>query len=73
MDRFLSPILPPSNQHLHSAGVLFYEGSAANGVRVTDFVTEIGNKAAFDAFVSGGGPADHVLKVWGSHSAEAHS
>ena len=46
-------------------GVLFYEGSAANGVRITDHVQEIGDRASFDAFVAGGGPEDHVLKVWG--------
>ena len=49
-------------------GVLYYEGSAANGVHITDYVQEIKDKASFDKFITGSGPEDHVLKVicaWG--------
>ncbi|KAG1664584.1 hypothetical protein FOA52_012526 [Chlamydomonas sp. UWO 241] len=42
-------------------GVLFYEGSAANGVKVTDFVGSIKSREQFDKFVNGGDP--NVLKV----------
>ena len=45
------------------SGVLYYEGSAANGVRITDYVEELKDRASFDRFILGSGPDDHVLKV----------
>lgn len=42
-------------------GVLFYDGSMANGVQAADFVQELHTKEDLDAFISSGD--DRVLKV----------
>ena len=61
-------IAPCVSHYSSLIGVLYYEGSAANGVRITDYVEEIKDRAAFEKFIAGNGPDDHVLKVWVGHS-----
>ena len=42
-------------------GVLFYEGSMADGVQAGDYVKEITTREQLQAFINSGD--DHVLKV----------
>ena len=51
---------PQSYTCLHS-GVLYYGDQAANGVKASDFVTELHSKADLDKFVNG--QPDNVLTV----------
>ena len=44
-----------------AAGVLYYADHAAQGVRASDFITEIRSKADLDKFIQG--QADNVLTV----------
>jgi hypothetical protein len=44
-------------------GVLYYEGSAADGIHMASYVTELETKAAFNTFVYGAEPNNRVLKV----------
>jgi hypothetical protein len=46
---------------MYHAGVLYYGDQAANGVKASDFVTELNSKADLDTFINK--QADNILTV----------